>query len=967
MKNLIGIARPWLRALTCLLPASLMLATGCLSGGGKTLIAISPNTTQTLDAGQTLTLTASVVNDQFQFGGTFSLSGPGTLVGVSNTPGTGEVSYVTAVYTAPASLIASTTATITATSQNTPSSTSSVTIILNPALSITTTTLPSGTVASPYSAPVLTTGGTTPLKWSLASGSLPSGITLNSATGVLSGTPTAYGNFPISIAVTDSASTPVTVTQSYSLVINPQAPVVTPATLAKGTAGSTYSQQLSYTGGGAGTVTWTQTAGALPTGITLSSSGLLSGTPANSTAGNTYTFSVTVSVGTQTSAPVQFSITIYPLPVVTTTTLPNGNVGAAYSQQLSYSGGNGGAVSWAIVAGSLPTSSGLTLSSSGLISGNPTAATTYSFSVAVTVGPQTSAAQPLTLAVNNMVVTSSPNAAGEVNLPFSFHLTAQGGTGPYTWSLAAGSAALPSPLTLDGATGLITGAPTTNAGSPFTGIIVQAKDTLGATATLAMTFTINAAASTVNNAVLKGSYPFLLSGFDAARRPLVTGGVFVANGSGAITGGVIDSNGTGLSAAVTNTAITGGSYSVGADNRGRLVLTTSSGTSTYVLALNSGATGGYLTEFDLSGQSLTGTFALQTSTGALTSGYAFGAGGFAANSTAGALTHRALIGELQCNSGGGFASAEYLSSGAISASPTVPTTGSVNIGGFGRGSISFTKPGGAGTLNFIVYEVSGGQLYLLSSDPASGNTGTNDLVSGTALKQTISNGNFNAASLSGTSVVRSESLQTPTTGAQYADVVVGLYNFSGAGAVTLSADENAGGTAKSKSLTGTYTVAANGRVAATLSSGLSGCLNCIAPNETFFYLVGANLGFSMDFTPEAFSGSFEPQTATGISNGSFSGTYATGSLSPLSASATLLSGVLNSGGAGSVTGTEDTNTVGTLAPNAALSATYVVAASGRATFVPSGGNNSVLYIVSTTKAILLDITTASPAINEIQH
>jgi hypothetical protein len=45
----------------------------------------------------------------------------------------------------------------------------------------------------------------------------------------------------------------------------------------------------------------------------------------------------------------------------------------------------------------------------------------------------------------------------------------------------------------------------------------------------------------------------------------------------------------------------------------------------------------------------------------------------------------------------------------------------------------------------------------------------------------------------------------------------------------------------------------------------------------------------------------------------------------------------------------------------------VVASSGRATFVPAGGDNSVLYIVSPTKAVLLDLTTAFPAVNELQH
>ncbi len=674
-----------------------------------------------------------------------------------------------------------------------------------------------------------------------------------------------------------------------------------------------------------------------------------------------------MTVGTQTSAPVQFSISIYALPVVTTTSLPSGNIGIAYSQQLGYSGGNGGAVSWAIVAGSLPMASGLTLSSSGLLSGKPAAATTYNFSVAVTVGPQTSAPQALTLTINSLIVTSGSTATGEVGLPFSFHLTAQGGTGPYTWSLAGGSAALPPTFSLNVTTGVISGAPTTTVGSPFSGIVFQAKDSLGATATQGMTFTINPAASTTNNSLLSGNYPFLLSGFDANGKPLVTGGVFVANGAGAITGGVIDSNGTGLAAAVTNTAITGGSYSVGTDNRGRLVLTTASATSTYVLALNSGATAGYLTEFDASGQSLTGVFGHQTSTASLSGGFAFGAGGFAANSTAAALTHRALAGEVQTTAVGSYSSAEYLSSSSISATPTTATGGSIAIGTLGRGTISFTKPGGAGTLNFIFYEVSPSQLYLFSSDAASGTTGTNDLVSGTALQQTISSGNFNAASLSGTSVVRSEAVQTPTTGAQYADVVVGLYTFSGTGTITLSADENSGGSASSKSPAGTYTVSPNGRVTATLSSGLSGCLNCIAPNETFFYLAGTNQGFSMDFSTAAFSGSFEPQTVTGITNASFNGTYAAGSLYPFSASATLLSAEMNSGGAGTLTGTEDENSGGTLTPDASLSATYVAASSGRATFAPAGGDNSVLYIISPTKAVLLDTTTAFPAVLELQH
>src|SRR6201999_197090 len=124
-----------------------------------------------------------------------------------------------------------------------------------------------------------------------------------------------------------------------------------------------------------------------------------------------------------------------------------------------------------------------------------TTAATYSFSVAVAVGSQTSAAKALTLTVNSLIVTSGAAAFGEVGLPFSFHLTARGGTAPYTWALAAGSNPLPAGLSLNASTGVISGSPTTVAGSPFGGITLVATDALGATASQAMTFTVTAARS----------------------------------------------------------------------------------------------------------------------------------------------------------------------------------------------------------------------------------------------------------------------------------------------------------------------------------------------------------------------------------------------------------------------------------------------------------------------------------------
>jgi len=917
------------------------------------------------------------VNDSSHGGATFSLNGPGSIATVSSNP-VGDSLMISETYTAPTPATAATTAVVTATSVNTPSQTASVTINLNPALAITTASLPSGAVGTVYTATLTTTGGTPTIGWLITSGSIP-GLNLNSTTGVLSGTPTTFGSFNITVAATDSASTKVTVTQTYTVVIAPRPPTITTASLPNAVSGTAYSQQLTSTGGNGTAPTFALSSGALPAGIILSSGGLVSGTPTNAAAGATYTFAVTVTVGTQTSVPATLTITIPALPAITTTSLPSGNIGIVYSKQLTCTGGAGGTVSWAITSGSLPAGSGLTLNTaSGIISGTPTAATTYTFSVAVTVGTQTSAPQAFTLVINSLLITSGSTATGELSLPFVFRLTAVGGTAPYMWSLAAGSATLPAGLSLNTATGLISGTPTTTTGSPFSGIVVQATDSLAATATQVMTFTINAARSSASNSELKGQYALLLSGFDPTGKPVTSAGSFTADGNGNIIGGSIDNNGTGASTLASNVAITGGSYAVGPDNRGKLLLTTAAGTSTYVLALNSissgVAGGGYLTEFDLSGQTPTGVLALQTPTAfalsSLTGGYAFGLEGFAVNSTATALAHRAVIGETQLNGSGSIANAEFLSPGTGSATPVVPTSGTVAISSAanGRGTLTlnYTLASGATKADFVFYIVNASKLFLVSSDAANGSTGTADLLSGQLLQQTITNGNFSSSSLGGISVVRSQKLDVNTLGAYYPDVQVGLFNFtSSTGKLTLASDENAGGVITSDSLGGTFAVSPNGRVAVTLTAGFGGCVSCASP-DTYFYLAGANQGFMLDFSSNVTAGYFEPQTTTTFNAAAFGGTYSEGSLHPLVSAVTDAEASLTSNGTGSISGTVDINTSGTLALDNALAATYIVGTTGR-TPVTTTGSSPVLYIVSATKAVAVDLSSANPVVQEIVH
>jgi hypothetical protein len=179
------------------------------------------------------------------------------------------------------------------------------------------------------------------------------------------------------------------------------APTIMTIALPDGTVGMAYSHTLAASGGG--TVTWTLDAGALPKGLTLSGAGVISGIP---TTAGTETFTVRASNGVSPDAAQLLSITINPAPegtgavttapMITTTALPTGTVGAAYSQTLVASGD--GTVTWTLDAGALP--KGLTLSGAGVISGIPTAAGTETFTVRASNGVPPDATTELSIRIN---------------------------------------------------------------------------------------------------------------------------------------------------------------------------------------------------------------------------------------------------------------------------------------------------------------------------------------------------------------------------------------------------------------------------------------------------------------------------------------------------------------------------------------------------------------------------------------
>ena len=256
-------------------------------------------------------------------------------------------------------------------------------------LAVTTTSLPAGTVGATYSSAVAASGGSTPYTYS--AGNLPSGLSINSGTGTITGTPAqnSVGTWSATVKVTDStqpSSQSATASLSIKIGATPPAPLaVTTSSLPGGTAGSPYPSTTLQASGGVSPYTWSLGSGTLPTGLNLAAGGAISGTPA--VAGSyPLTFVVTDSSPTPQTAKAMLTLTISgsqtPVLTLTTTTLADATLNTAYSATVTASGGVLPYVFSLAGGTSLP--AGLTLSSNGAISGTPTKAGSTVFSVDVT-------------------------------------------------------------------------------------------------------------------------------------------------------------------------------------------------------------------------------------------------------------------------------------------------------------------------------------------------------------------------------------------------------------------------------------------------------------------------------------------------------------------------------------------------------------------------------------------------------
>lgn len=412
---------------------------------------------------------------------------------ITATGGDGTFSWALDSGTLPPGLVLGSTSSATATLSGTPATAGSFTFTLRvedgaghvalqqytvnvaPRLEITTTALALPVVGSTYDQTIASTGGSgAGHSWSVTAGALPDGLALGStsaASATLSGTPTVAGTFGFTLQVTDSSGG--SDTHDYTLTVNPKLDIAT-ATLPGGVLNGPYDQPITAAGGSGAGYQWAVTAGALPDGLSLETSGTpstrLFGTP---TAIGTFDFTVQLTDSFGKTATRNFQIVVSNVLAISTTDLARGVNGRAYSQTISAGGGSGTGYTWALAAGSDPLPTGLTLGGSGTpsttLSGTPSVDGIFDLIIQVTDSNLDTATKDLTLTINpplEVTTQTLPDALEEA--AYTQTLQATGGTlSGYTWALAPASAALPAGLTL-GTDGTISGTPTVSGTFVFT-------------------------------------------------------------------------------------------------------------------------------------------------------------------------------------------------------------------------------------------------------------------------------------------------------------------------------------------------------------------------------------------------------------------------------------------------------------------------------------------------------------------
>lgn len=356
--------------------------------------------------------------------------------------------------------------TVTATDARGSSAATVVNYVVSPAPMIALAT-PGGVIGSAYSQAIGFTGAISTA--SLNAGALPPGLSLTSGGTVVSGTPTTAGTYNFTLAATDSNG--VATSASFTIGVTASLTIST-LSLPNGVYATAYGATVSASGGIA-PLAFSITAGALPAGLNLTSGGVIGGTPSAPGLAN-FTITVTDAASNTVSRPLSIQITAPPI-VISTTSLPPGTQGTAYSANILATGG-AGPLNYAVTAGALP--SQLTLGATGAITGTPNVIAVSNFTVTVTDAFSASASVALSIGVTSPPIQFTTGAlpAGNLGVAYTASIQATGGSGGLTFSLSSG--VLPAGLVL-GPGGVISGSPSAAGTTSFT---VTATDVFSNTA-----------------------------------------------------------------------------------------------------------------------------------------------------------------------------------------------------------------------------------------------------------------------------------------------------------------------------------------------------------------------------------------------------------------------------------------------------------------------------------------------------